>query len=174
MSTQNSTSQVLLALLEQEPAYGYTLKRKYDERFARKRPLAFGQIYSSLARFERQGLAEMIEVEAGEGPERKRYRITPGGVQRVNDWVFTPEPPEVFATSSLFARVTVALLSGRDPNEVLDGQRVAHLERMRGLHVERRTAVGSDLLAITYELTHLDADLSWIAQAGQRVSGGLA
>lgn len=165
-----STSTVLLALLEQEPAHGYTLKQKYDERFAQKRPLAFGQVYSSLARFERQGLAEMVDVEAGEGPERKRYRITPEGVQLVTDWVYAAQEPGVFSTSTLFARVTVALLSGREPQQVLDTQRECHLQRMRELQAERRTAHGSDLLAITYELAHLDADLKWIEQAGQRLA----
>lgn len=165
-----STSTVLLALLEQEPAHGYTLKQKYDERFAQKRPLAFGQVYSSLARFERQGLAEMVDVEAGEGPERKRYRITPEGVQLVTDWVYAAQEPGVFSTSTLFARVTVALLSGREPQQVLDTQRESHLQRMRELQAERRTAHGSDLLAITYELAHLDADLKWIEQAGQRLA----
>ena len=165
-----STSTVLLALLEQEPAHGYTLKQKYDERFAQKRPLAFGQVYSSLARFEKQGLAEMVEVEAGEGPERKRYRITAEGVQVVTDWVYTAQEPAVVATSTLFARVSVALLSGRDPQQVLDTQRESHLGRMRELQSERRTAQGSDLLAITYELAHLDADLRWIEQAGRRLA----
>jgi DNA-binding PadR family transcriptional regulator len=165
-----STSTILLALLEQEPAYGYTLKRKYDERFAQERPLAFGQVYSSLSRFERHGLAEMIEVESGEGPERKRYRITEQGVRLVSDWVFAAQAPAVFATSSLFARVAVALLSGRDPHQVLDTQRESHLVRMRELQAHRRTAQGSDLLAVTYELAHLDADLRWIEQAGKRIS----
>ncbi|NYD41504.1 PadR family transcriptional regulator [Nocardioides panaciterrulae] len=163
-----STSTVLLALLEQEPAHGYTLKQKYDGRFAQKRPLAFGQVYASLARFERQGLAEMVDVETGEGPERKRYRITPEGAQLVTDWVYTAQEPGVFSTSTLFARVTVALLSGRDPQQVLDTQRESHLERMRELQAQRRTARGSDLLAVTYELAHLDADLKWIEQAGRR------
>lgn len=165
-----STSTVLLALLEQEPAHGYTLKHKYDERFAQRRPLAFGQVYSSLARFERQGLAEMVDIEAGEGPERKRYRITPDGVQLVTEWVYSAQEPGVFATSTLFARVTVALLSGRDHQQVLDVQRESHLERMRELQVERRAAHGSDLLAVTYELAHLDADLRWIEQAGRRLA----
>lgn len=67
-----STSQTLLALLEHSPAHGYNLKHAYDERFARTRPLAFGQVYAALARFERQGWAEVVDVEAGNGPERKR------------------------------------------------------------------------------------------------------
>jgi len=165
-----STSTVLLALLEQQPAHGYTLKQKYDERFAQKRPLAFGRVYSSLARFEKQGLAEMIDVEAGEGPERKRYRFTPEGAQVVTDWVYAAQEPGVFSTSTLFARVTVALLSGRDPQQVLDTQRESHLGRMRELQSERRTAHGSDLLAITHELAHPDADLKWIEQAGHRMA----
>lgn len=165
-----STSTVLLALLEQEPAHGYTLKQKYDQRFAQKRPLAFGQVYSSLARFEKQELAEMVDVEAGDGPERKRYRITPEGVQVVTDWVYTAQDPGAFATSTLFSRVTVALLSGRDPQQVLEAQRESHLVRMRDLQVERRSARGSDLLAITYELAHLDADLTWIEESGRRLA----
>lgn len=165
-----STSTVLLALLEREPAHGYTLKHRYDERFAQQRPLAFGQVYASLARFERQGLAEVVDVERGEGPERKRYRITPDGVQLVSDWVYAAQEPGVFATSTLFARVAVALLSGRDPQQVLDGQRALHLQRMRELQARRRSATGSDLLAVTYELAHLDADLNWIEQAGRRLA----
>ncbi len=167
-----STSDVLLALLEQGPAHGYTLKRKYDERFAQRRPLAFGQVYSSLARFERHGLARLVDIEVGEGPDRKRYRITPDGVQSVSAWVYAAQAPDVFATSTLFARVSVALLTGRDPQQVLDAQRASHMERMRELQKRRRTAKGSDLLAITYELAHLDADLTWIEQAGRRIAQG--
>jgi DNA-binding PadR family transcriptional regulator len=164
-----STAQTLLALLEREPAHGYTLKRRYDERFARTRPLAFGQVYSSLARFERNGWAEVVEVEAGEGPERKRYGITKQGVTVVDAFVFEPQEPHEFSSSTLFARVSVALMSGRRATDVLTRQRETHLERMRELTEARRTADPADLLAITYELTHLDADLRWIEDAGKRL-----
>ncbi len=97
---------------EREPAHGYTLKRQYDARFAQTRPLAFGQVYASLARFEKQGWASVTEVAPGEGPDRKRYRITPEGVEVIDSWVFEPQAPDVFSTSSLFARVSVALMSG--------------------------------------------------------------
>ena len=82
-----STSTLLLSLLEPAPAHGYTLKQEYDVHFGQRRPLAFGQVYQSLARFERDGLAEVVEVEAGAGPERKRYRITADGVAGVERWV---------------------------------------------------------------------------------------
>ncbi|MGH8828637.1 MAG: PadR family transcriptional regulator, partial [Jiangellaceae bacterium] len=70
----------------------------------------------------------------------------------------------------LYARLTVALLSGRDASQVLVGQREIYLERMRELQALRRGATGPDLLAVTYELTHLDADLRWIEQSGARLA----
>jgi DNA-binding PadR family transcriptional regulator len=164
-----TTSTTLLGLLGIEPAHGYTLKHKYDVWFAQKRPLAFGQVYATLGRFERDGLAEVLDVEAGDGPHRRRYRITSEGVTAVDDWVFGAQDPELFATSTLYARVTVALLSGRPTDQVLAAQREAHLGRMRELQKHRRGATGADLLAVTYELAHLDADLRWIEQSGARL-----
>lgn len=165
-----STAHALLGLLEQGPAYGYTLKRDYDERFGREKPLAFGQVYASLARFEKRGWAQVLEVEAGDGPDRKRYRITPDGVAVVEDWVYEAQPPGVFAASTLFARVSVALLSGRDAARVLSEQGDSHLARMRELNAARRDADAATELALTYELSHLDADLRWIEEAGERLA----
>ena len=164
-----SASDTLLALLELEPAYGYTLKRRYDERFAGSRPLAFGQVYASLARFERQGWAEVLEVETGTGPDRKRYRVTTEGVAIVDEWVFKAQDPNEFATSTLFARVSVALMSGRPAEKVLATQRDLHLARMRELTAQRRAADAAEVLRLTYELAHLDADLRWIEEAGARL-----
>jgi DNA-binding PadR family transcriptional regulator len=164
-----SASLPLLALLEQEPAHGYTLKQRYDDRFARTRPLAFGQVYAALSRFETRGWAEVTEVEVVDGPERKRYRITEDGVEAVTEWVYTPQQPTEFAMSNLYTRVSVALTSGRSASEVLDRQRVQHLARMRELTQHRKTATAAAQLAITYELVHLDADLRWIEEAGTRL-----
>lgn len=164
-----STSTLLLSLLEPGPAHGYTLKQEYDVHFGQRRPLAFGQVYQSLARFERDGLAEVLDVEAGAGPDRKRYQITPDGVSVVDEWVYAPQSPDVFATSTLFARVSVALRSGRSPESVLDEQRAVHLERMRELQQLRKASGPAEVLAVTYELAHLDADLRWIEESGQRL-----
>jgi DNA-binding PadR family transcriptional regulator len=165
-----AVSRALLALLESEQAYGYTLKRRYDAQFARTRPVSFGQVYASLARFQREGLAEVVRVQAGDGPDRRLYDITPLGVAAVDAWVHEPAPPTMFATSELFAKTTVALLSGRDAHRVLDTQRVAHLARMRDLVRDRPGATGATLLSITYELEHLDADIRWIEDAVRRLA----
>jgi DNA-binding PadR family transcriptional regulator len=167
-----STSKALLALLEDQPSHGYTLKHRYDSEVGHGRSIGFGQIYTALASFEKRGLATVDGVEVDAGPERKRFRITPEGVEVVEDWLRTPEPPEAYASAALLAKLSVALLSGRDPHQVLVAQRTAHLERMRALTRLRRGSTGAQLLAITFELAHLDADLRWIDESGQRLAQG--
>ncbi len=164
-----STSQALLGLLEMHPGHGYSLKQRYDEHFSPARPLAFGQVYAALSRFEKQGLAEVVGVESGGGPDRRRYMITRDGVTAVDTWISRPEPATAYASSTLFAKVSIALMSGRDPHMVLAAQRETHLERMRALTKARRSAGAGEVLALTFELNHLDADLRWIEEAGRRM-----
>ncbi len=165
-----TVARTLLALLENEPAHGYTLKHRYDLHFARLKPLPFGQVYASLARFERDGLAVVTGTQPGAGPQRTTYAITPEGVTSVEQWISEPEEPTTFAGSVLFTKTVLALLSGRPAAQVLDAQRAVHLTRMRDLTTARRTANSAELLAITYELNHLDADLRWLEEAGQQLS----
>ena len=54
-----SIGHALLGILAQGPAHGYDLKREHDLRFAGAKPLAYGQVYATLARLERDGHAEI-------------------------------------------------------------------------------------------------------------------
>ncbi len=164
-----NVARTLLGLLEAEPTHGYTLKHRYDQHFSRLKPLAYGQVYASLSRFERDGLAAVTGSELGGGPQRTTYAITADGVTAVERWIREPEQPTAFATSTLFTKTVLALLSGRPPTDVLDAQRQMHLVRMRELTRAQRDSDPAEQLAITYELTHLDADLRWIEEAGQQL-----
>src|SRR4051794_14362235 len=94
----------LLGLLEPSPRHGYELKREYDDLFAHRRPVRFGQVYSTLARLVRDGRAVLVGEEAGHGPDRKRYAITPAGVDELEHWLTEPEEPEPFLGGELFAK----------------------------------------------------------------------
>jgi DNA-binding PadR family transcriptional regulator len=159
----------LLGLLEPEPTHGYELKREYDERFGHDRSLPFGQVYATLGRLERDGRVEVVGVESGAGPDRKRYAITAEGVTVLDDWLAQPEPPEPHLQPVLFTKVVLALLSGRSAQRYLDAQRAAHLDRMRELTAQRRAGgLGRALLA-DYGLFHLEADLRWIDVTASRL-----
>jgi len=159
----------LLGLLEPEPTHGYELKRAYDARFGVDKPLPFGQVYATLGRLERDGRVTAEGTEAGAGPERKRYAITPLGREVVQDWLATPEPPEPHLQTVLFAKVVLALLSGRAADRFLDAQRAAHLQRMRELTAQRRAGGLGETLLADYALFHLEADLRWIDLTASRL-----
>jgi DNA-binding PadR family transcriptional regulator len=159
----------LLGLLEREPRHGYDLKRDYDTYFGRGRPLPFGQVYATLSRLARDGKVEAGEPEPGSGPERKRYLITEQGVTEVQAWLAEPVEPEPHLQTVLFAKVVLALMTGRPAETYLDIQRAAHMQRMRELTELKREGNVVDTLLADHGLFHLEADLRWIDLTAARL-----
>jgi DNA-binding PadR family transcriptional regulator len=164
-----SVGHALLGLLETGPRHGYDLKRAYDERFGQGKPLPYGQVYSTLSRLLRNGLVEVTGVEAGDGPDRKRYAITDAGVTDVAEWLATPETPETYLQNTLYTKVVLALLSGRGAADVLDVQRAAHLRTMRELTRRKVDGDLADALICDHALFHLEADLRWLELTAARL-----
>ncbi|MFE2229040.1 PadR family transcriptional regulator [Streptomyces kronopolitis] len=159
----------LLGLLESGPRHGYDLKRAFDARFGQDRPLHYGQVYATLPRLLKHGLVEVDGVEAGAGPERKRYAITDAGITDVTQWLARPEKPEPYLQSVLHTKVVMALLTGRDATELLDSQRTEHLRLMRGLTERKHTGDLADQLICDHALFHLEADLRWLELTATRL-----
>jgi DNA-binding PadR family transcriptional regulator len=160
----------LLGLLEREPSHGYELKRDYDAYFGRGKPLPFGQVYATLGRLARDGKVIAGESEPGGGPDRKRYVITEQGATEVETWLAEPVEPEPHLQTVLFVKVVLALMLDRDAEKYLDGQRAAHLQRMRELTEIKRAGGVIDPLLADHGLFHLEADLRWIDLTAARLS----
>ncbi|AWE42776.1 MULTISPECIES: PadR family transcriptional regulator [unclassified Actinobaculum] len=156
------TSLALLGLLGPAPGYGYDLKQSYDHWFGSRRPLAYGQVYATLARLIRDGLITLVAQEPGAGPERKRYEITEQGRKRVEEWMFTADPVADTLQSNLFAKTIIALLLGDDAQRLLDIQRSAHLARLRELTRAKQEADLRGALLADHAMFHIEADLQWI------------
>jgi PadR family transcriptional regulator PadR len=74
----------LLAVVADEPAYGYEMTKRLEERglgAARQ-----GSIYPAVARLERSGLLESFAQAGNGGPPRKYYRLTDAGRRALADW----------------------------------------------------------------------------------------
>ncbi|MFI2370914.1 PadR family transcriptional regulator [Streptomyces sp. NPDC018833] len=164
-----SIGHTLLALLESGPRHGYDLKRAFDERFGQDRPLHYGQVYSTMSRLLKNGLVEVDAIEAGGGPERKRYAITDAGVTDVSQWLTRPEKPEPYLQSALYTKVVLALLTGRDAADLLVTQRAEHLRLMRTLTERKRHGDLADQLICDHALFHLEADLRWLELTTKRL-----
>jgi PadR family transcriptional regulator len=67
----------LLAVIDEEPAYGYEMTKRL-----RERGLGFvgeGSIYPLLGRLERDGLVDTYRAASNGGPPRKYYRPSTAG-----------------------------------------------------------------------------------------------
>lgn len=160
----------LLGFLEGTPRYGYDLKRLYQTRFPELRPLAFSQIYSTLARLQRSGLVTLVGEEPGLGPDRKRYAVTPAGTVHLEQWLSEPEPAQSPIQSELFLKISFGLLSGRPVKRLLDAQRRTHLARMKELTQLKEHGSEAEKVLADYALFHLEADLRWIDHTATRLS----
>jgi len=163
-----ATTEVLLALLRRGPAHGYEVKRAHDRWFPDARPLAYGQVYATLSRLERSGLAEVVETQSGSGPERTVYALTPAGEEHLASWLGEPAEVAASATDEIVRKTVAALRTGADAATFLTRQRTAHLRRMREL--VDRPADPAAQLARDHLLAHLDADLRWLDLAVGRLA----
>jgi DNA-binding PadR family transcriptional regulator len=164
-----SIGNVFLGLLEAQPRHGYELKRAYDERFGTGRPVAYGQVYSTLSRLLTNGLVAVDGIEPGGGPERKRYAITADGVADVDRWLSRPEPPAAYLQSVLYTKDLLALVTRRPAAELLDTQRAEHLRTMRELTQRKLGGDLADQLICDHALFHLEADLRWLELTAARL-----
>jgi DNA-binding PadR family transcriptional regulator len=126
-------------------------------------------VYATPARLLKRGLVEVDGTEPGGGPERKRYAITEAGVADVDRWLAEPEPPELYLQSTLYAKVALALLTGRGAQEILDAQRAEHLRAMRELTLRKAAGDIADQLVCDHALFHLEADLRWLELTAARL-----
>ncbi|MFG2010637.1 PadR family transcriptional regulator [Micromonospora sp. NPDC048868] len=169
-----STSHVLLGLLAAGNRHGYELKRAHDERLPRAKPLAFGQVYSTLGRLQRDGLVAPAGQEREGGPDRTAYSLTADGRAALQRWLAEVEPPMPYVASTLFAKVVVALLvaDADRARTYLVAQRQAHTERLRELTAVKTAPSASldDIVAADFAIAHLDADLRWLQTTLGRVA----
>lgn len=165
-----SVKQGLLALLAEEPMYGARLRSEFEARTGGTWPLNVGQVYTTLARLERDGLVEPAgEVASGEDG-RILYRLTPQG-QIVNEaWWRTPVDREPAPRDELVIKLALAVTSpGIDVPQVVQAQRTATLRHLRDLtRLKSRTSDesrGEDLswrLVLEHLLFSAEAEVRWL------------
>jgi len=108
-------------------------------------------------------------VERSGGPDRIVYSVTPAGIQQLESWLVEPESSATYLQSTVFTKVVLALLSGRDPRAVVAVQRTAHREQMRQLTADKIGASLERTLAVDLALFHLEADLRWLDHTEARL-----
>jgi DNA-binding PadR family transcriptional regulator len=110
----------LLAILDQGECYGYQLRAEFERRTGGSWPLNVGQVYATLDRLERDGLATKSAVD---GTGHVNYSITPQGSAEVAEWLAAPVEP---GRDEFAIKLALAItLPGADAHALIAAQRAA-------------------------------------------------
>lgn len=171
-----SVKQALLALLETGPMYGYQLRTEFEQRTGGTWPLNVGQVYTTLARLERDGLVVQGEADA-EG--HVRYAVTAEGRGEVAGWFATPVPRTQPPRDELAIKLALAVtVPGVDVGAVIQQQRAATIgalqdyTRLKRQERAARPRTSDDLawsLVLDALVFDAEAEVRWLDHCETRI-----
>ena len=167
-----SIRQGLLALLAQQPMYGAQLRAEFERRTGGTWPLNVGQVYTTLARLDRDGLVEAAGGSDEEG--RIAYRLTAAGREAVGRWWLTPVDRSDHPRDELAIKLALAVtVEDVDVPAVVQAQRTQSLRGLQDLTRLKQRATAEDDLAWLLVLEHLvftaEAEVRWLDHVESRL-----
>ncbi len=161
----------LLALLCEGPRYGYELKASFEARTGEAWPLNVGQVYTTLARLERDG---QVARDSEDAEGHVHYRLTEAGRREVAAWWDAEVEREAPPRDELAIKLSLALtVDGVDALGVLQRQRTATVRALQ-THTRRRRGVPADDTAASLVLDSLvfaaEAEVRWLDHCEARLT----
>ncbi|WP_061295744.1 PadR family transcriptional regulator [Herbidospora cretacea] len=152
----------LLALLSRGPRHGYQLRVEFEASTGATWPLNVGQVYTTLARMERDGL-----VEPGETDDQGRvvYAMTDAGRAEMERWFTTPVVPSDRPRDELVIKLAMAVEAKEvEVAEVIRRQRTATMRTLQQLtRAKRDSAEGAArLLVLDSMIFQAEAEQRWL------------
>ncbi|CAM3259799.1 Transcriptional regulator PadR-like family protein [Arthrobacter ulcerisalmonis] len=157
----------LLALLQDQPRYGYQLRVEFQHRTGATWPLNIGQVYTTLDRLERDGL---VVKDGDDGAGHVIYSITAAGAAEVRGWFSAPVPRDNPPRNELAIKLALAVtLPGVDVPATIQAQRVASIRALQEYTRARRDATASQragdtawLLVLDSLIFQTEAEVRWL------------
>jgi DNA-binding PadR family transcriptional regulator len=159
-----SIRQGLLALLQRGPMYGYQLRAAFEESTGGAWPLNIGQVYTTLARLERDGLVHSLP--AADGGQRP-YEGTEAGRRELETWFATPISRTDRPRDELAIKLALALVTpGIDIHRVIQAQRTATMRTLQEYtRLKSRTSAPDELswqLVLDAMVFQAEAEIRWL------------
>ncbi|MGH7189896.1 MAG: PadR family transcriptional regulator [Acetobacteraceae bacterium] len=166
--------EVLLALLAAEASYGYQLRGLLQLALG---PLAHalnaGQVYVTLGRLEKAGLVESERLGQSDRPDRRVFRLTVSGRERVGAWLEDTSWPKPAPAEFHLKLVAAAAAGLADPVRLVDAQRHALFEALASAQRAAMAEPADSVAALLLEgvVLRLQADLRWLEACARYWSG---
>jgi PadR family transcriptional regulator, regulatory protein AphA len=170
----------LLALLVDEPGYGYELNKRFEEALGSLWALREAQIYNNLRILEQGGLVVLEErVEQENLPDRKQYALTEAGRVELQEWLSSPIRSSRQLKDDFYLKLSVLAGVLRQPvlvSDLLWKQREVALQQLRELEqvLQEAEVNGETVTAALVEgaILHAEADLTWLDRCEERLLQG--
>jgi DNA-binding PadR family transcriptional regulator len=164
----------LLALLDEGPRYGYQLRSEFEARTAATWPLNVGQVYTTLARLERDGLVVPAAGADGAADSQVHYRITDAGRAEVRTWFDTPVERASRPRDELAIKLSLAVtVPGVDVARIIQAQRTATLRALQDYTRLKAGPGGEDLawiLVLDSLIFSAEAEIRWLDHSEARLA----
>lgn len=166
--------QSILALLSEQPMYGAQLKAEFESRTGSTWPLNVGQVYTTVARLERDGLVR----PAGEATEEHRivYALTDAGDLAAARWWSDPVDRDSAPRSELAIKLALAVtVPGVDVAAVVQVQRAATMRQLQDLTRLKRRSVDDEPAGLAWSLVleslvfAAEAEVRWLDHVEARL-----
>ena len=175
-----SLDHAILGFLSSQPLTGYDLKtRRFDEAAAHLWTADQAQVYRTLDRLERSGLASSRLIPQPGRPDRKEYAITSAGRRALREWLETPHPLPPLRDPLLLQLFFAGELSDEALLALLETARDGFQRRLESLRGHATSVAGRDRAAAVRRMT-LDgamaqarAAIDWIDHCRDRIDAGL-
>lgn len=166
----------ILGLLHERPRHGYDLRAAFEALVGGPAvwDLKAPQVYTTLARLERDGLVAPVETQRIGGPERVVFQLTDAGREELAHW-FVHGVHGDHVRDEFFVKLMVAVATPEaDTRDIVRVQRSTLFRDLHALTTRRATLDrGCDLARATLldkAIMHLEADLRWLDMVEVRLA----
>lgn len=159
-----------LGVLSLEDASGYEIKQTLEDVFGSFYNASFGSIYPALARLVADGDAVMLEAGDARFPDRKRYRITEAGRDRLGTTLSKARGRDTLRSEFLVAMFFAHLVPVQELRRLTDEK----LAEARGIQsalqgYSRVSLAEGQRFALRYILAQTRASIEFLEGEGRAI-----
>ncbi len=174
-----SLRNILLGLLSENSGHGYGLRKRFLHRLAHFRNINEGQLYTELAKMEKEGLIQREVVVPEKGPAKKMFHITSQGRRTFQDWLSSEQYEDggvlydfihgypFFTKCTFLQHLEPKEARGKVLNQILQMERKKKAYEEILPRMERRQADPFRVRILSFGIKEMELRIEWLKALGR-------